>query len=843
MIKTTFAVLFGAALLAMPTEASAAPFSFTVSVNTGPLIPLAVANGPFSLDFQLNGAGANTVLIDHFDFGGGSALGGPSRLGTASGGLTSSVSLSDASTFANELFQQFVPGGYLSFLVTTTTNVVAPTPDAFAFAILDGSLANILTNGIGDALVVLDIDAPSLRAADVGRFNGVGAYAAVNATVPEPASLLLLGTGLAAASCWRRRSKAGRAAAALVAGACVLSAVAASAQVRGPSTASTPYVLPAQPGTETISVLTVDNTGNTPDDTVPNLLTGLPYGMAGIPDGSGAFDNGDGTFTVIVNHELGSGSGVVRSHGSRGAFVSKWIVDRNTLRVVGGADLITSVYLWDTTLQASNITPSTVAFNRFCSADLPEGTAFFNAATGLGSTARIFMNGEEGGATGYVLGHVVTGPDAGHSYVLGRFNLATNGSGVNSVGAWENLLASPFPQDKTIVIGNNDGGGGIMSNALAVYIGTKTSVGSEVERAGLTNGTLGFVRVGSIAAEIDNATARTTAITNGMAFTISASSSTTFSRPEDGAWSLADPRHYYFVTTDQLDQVSDGLGAQIGRTRLWRLTFSDITKPELGGVIDLLLDGRSEGGHKINMLDNLAVNRGTGKLLLQEDVGGAAHNGKIWEYDPATFNGETNSGTLTLVAKHDAARFGDRLGGVTTIATSPYNNDEESSGILDITALMAGSALSVGNPREAWYISSDQAHYTIGITTEQAEGGQLFALHQVAPLDNAQVSRGGLVRDRRSGTWSQQVTITNATARPLPGPFYLVIDGLSSNATLTGAAGQTQNFAPVSPYVQVPVGANGLAPGASASVVLQFVNPSNAAVAYGTRLLNGTDVP
>ena len=191
----------------------------------------------------------------------------------------------------------------------------------------------------------------------------------------------------------------------------------------------------------------------------------------------------------------------------------------------------------------------------------------------------------------------------------------------------------------------------------------------------------------------------------------------------------------------------------------------------------------------------------------------------------------------------DAARFGDRLGGVTTIATSPYNNDEESSGILDITALMAGSALSAGNPREAWYISSDQAHYTIGITTEQAEGGQLFALHQVAPLDNAQVSRGGLVRDRRTGTWSQQVTITNATTRPLPGPFYLVIDGLSTNATLTGAAGQTQNFAPVSPYVQVQVGANGLAPGASASVVLQFVNPSNAAVTYSTRLLNGTEVP
>lgn len=49
------------------------------------------------------------------------------------------------------------------------------------------------------------------------------------------------------------------------------------------------------------------------------------YRLVGIPDGLGAFDNGDGTITLLVNHELGSTKGVVRSHGSKGAFVSKWI--------------------------------------------------------------------------------------------------------------------------------------------------------------------------------------------------------------------------------------------------------------------------------------------------------------------------------------------------------------------------------------------------------------------------------------------------------------------------------------------------------------------------------------
>jgi hypothetical protein len=185
------------------------------------------------------------------------------------------------------------------------------------------------------------------------------------------------------------------------------------------------------------------------------------------------------------------------------------------------------------------------------------------------------------------------------------------------------------------------------------------------------------------------------------------------------------------VTTDQLDQVSDGLGAQIGQTRLWRLTFSDIRIPERGGTIDLLIDGRTVNGEKVNMFDNLAVNTSTGRLILQEDVGGAAHNGKIWEFDPATFTGTTNTGVLTLLAKHDPARFGDHVRGVTTPATLPFTNDEESSGIVDITSIMRGSRLHRGNPNEAWYISSDQAHYTTGITPEQVEGGQIFVIHQL----------------------------------------------------------------------------------------------------------------
>lgn len=604
----------------------------------------------------------------------------------------------------------------------------------------------------------------------------------------------------------------------------------AFAQFTGPSTASTPYVLPTLAGYETTSILTTDNTGATPDDVVPKVGGGT-YGMDGIPDGLGAFDNGDGTFTLIMNHELGSTQGVVRAHGAVGTYLSKFVINKNTLAVVSGEDLMKQVYGWDVAQQKSTTSPVTIALNRFCSGDLPAVSAFYNAASGLGSTARIYMHGEEGGNTGWQLATVASGANVGKSYLLGKFNLSTNGSGLTGVGAWENALACPYAQDKTIVIGNNDGGTGIMSNALAVYVGMKQSTGSEVDKAGLTNGTLKFVLVANNPVEIVNTTTRATNITSGTRFSLSSNSSTTFSRPEDGAWNPLNPREYYFVTTDRLDQVSDGLGAQIGQTRLWRLTFDDITNPDAGGKIDLLIDGRTVGGEKVNMFDNITVNEKTGNIIIVEDVGGAAHNGKMWDYDPVT-------DTLMRIAKHDPARFGD----VTTPATSPFNNDEEMSGPIDITSIMAGSVLHKGNPNEAWYISSDQAHYTSGVTSSQVEGGQLFIIHEIAPANNVAVARGGLVRDRRTGYYAQQITLTNNTGATLNGPFYFVVDSLSSNATLVSPAGTTANYGPLgSPYVLASNSA--LPAGATITVTLQFSNPTNAGITYSARVLNSITTP
>ncbi|MBC8097096.1 MAG: hypothetical protein H7Y43_14920, partial [Akkermansiaceae bacterium] len=126
-----------------------------------------------------------------------------------------------------------------------------------------------------------------------------------------------------------------------------------------------------------------------------------------------------------------------------------------------------------------------------------------------------------------------------------------------------------------------------------------------------------------------------------------------------------------------------------------------------------------------------------------------------------------------------------------------------------------------------------------GISAEKVQGGLVIALHDTAPIP---VTRGGIVRNRRTNTYDQKITITNNTAVALPGPFYVALDAISLNTTLANASGTTSVYAPLnSPYINVLAGS--LAPGASASVTLQFTKTANNATNYTARVLNSVVTP
>lgn len=445
--------------------------------------------------------------------------------------------------------------------------------------------------------------------------------------------------------------------------------------ITGPSSSQSPYLLAAQPGVVTRSILSVgDGVG--------------AYRMAGIPDGLGAFDNGDGTFTLLMNHELRETVGIARAHGAKGAFISQWTISNEDLRVLDGRDLIQQVATWNVASGWWNAPGKGVQMSRFCSADLPPASAFYNAASGLGYQAPLFLNGEEVSPSqeGRIFAHLMDGT----SYELPALGKAS----------WENVLARPNSGARTVVVSLDDSSGSV-AGQVYMYVGEKAGSPHPIEAAGLAHGTLFGIKVSGFATEPDEG------IPSGTSFSVHSFGNasqmtgaqieaesivqgvTAFKRPEDGAWDPSKPDDFYFVTTATFT----------GPSRLWRLRFADGAHPESGGTISMLLDG-TEGHH---MLDNLTINH-HGEVLLQEDPGARDYLAVVWKYDiPAD--------SLEAVALHDPARF---------VSTQPgfLTNDEESSGIIDAAHILG----------RGWYLLDVQAPYSPG-DPELVTGGQLLAMH------------------------------------------------------------------------------------------------------------------
>lgn len=86
-------------------------------------------------------------------------------------------------------------------------------------------------------------------------------------------------------------------------------------------------------------------------------------------------------------------------------------------------------------------------------------------------------------------------------------------------------------------------------------------------------------------------------------------------------------------------------------------------------------------------------------------------------------------------------------------------------------------------------------------------------------------------------TYTQAVTLTNATGAPIAGPVSLVLVGLPSNVTLTGT-GTIGTTTGGYPYLTILGGGN--LPTGATNLVLKFNNPSGARISFNLRVLSGS---
>ena len=175
-----------------------------------------------------------------------------------------------------------------------------------------------------------------------------------------------------------------------------------------------------------------------------------------------------------------------------------------------------------------------------------------------------------------------------------------------------------------------------------------------------------------------------------------------------------------------------------------------------------------------------------------------------------------------------AVLLGDGQGGFSQAEGSPV---EMGNGPISV---VVGNFNGDGNPDLAVAnIGSDNVTIRLNVTAKDV-------------TTQVRVTRSGFVRNRSNGHFFQRVTLQNISGSPISGPVFIELESLSRNATLVEKAG-------VITYVQ-PFGApcstivftgpdNVFNPQESASVVLEFSNPTNTGITYTTFVFAGSGMP
>ena len=557
---------------------------------------------------------------------------------------------------------------------------------------------------------------------------------------------------------------------------------------KGPSSSAVSYIINNEPNVSVQAVLT---TGD--------VIGSKTFG--GTPDGIGAFDNGDGTITILLNHEIAiNGTGTnpassTRDHGGKGSWVDAIVMDKTTHAITSLTDL--GKVMYQDNDGDGVYTQAATDISRLCSADLADVSAYYNAATGMGTTARIFLDGEEqgigngtptagGGAyDSRAFAWIATGADKGNVYEL-------PGMGNTS---FENLVANPWTGDKTVVMIDNDTS---PAGQTFMYIGDKTNTGNDIQKAGLVGGKLfGIVAAGIGAAnntsasggreasetnpptsgtftlaEIKDATHTSAATMTGTQIQTAANAAgvTGFWRPEDGAWDPSNHNKYYFVTTS----------TPTTSTRIWSLTFSDLTHPENGGTFKMEFQGVV---NKQVMFDNLTIDATSGHVLLNEDPGNFKGPSNIWDFNPA-------DGSIHQIAQLDPTLFGDGNGTTQTVPTQTgFSIDKETSGILDVTSL-----LGTGNGDHV-FLTDVQNHFVTG-NTLTIEGGQLNVLTVAAAHNGTRAAdavNGTYAAENLNGGLGNDTMNGGSGADTLNGSFGndLLLGGDGADSLLGGADNDT----------------------------------------------------
>ena len=237
------------------------------------------------------------------------------------------------------------------------------------------------------------------------------------------------------------------------------------------------------------------------------------------------------------------------------------------------------------------------------------------------------------------------------------------------------------------------------------------------------------------------------------------------------------------------DRAGNVYIADTDNLRVRKAGPSGITPVAGTGVEGLASDGQVAVDAMIGAPTGVAVD-GDGNVFIADYT-----NGRIWRVD--------SSGIITHIA-----------GGGTEVGDGKPATSEQLVFPFDV-ALGLGGKLYV----------ADTGNFLIRLLTPVP----------AVPLTTVKVTSSGLLFSRVSQTFNGTVTITNTGQQAIAGPIQLVLSKLPAGVVLANATGNTNG----NPFITVP-GVTSLGPGHSASVNVQFQDPSNTTITFTPILFSGS---
>jgi alpha-tubulin suppressor-like RCC1 family protein len=198
------------------------------------------------------------------------------------------------------------------------------------------------------------------------------------------------------------------------------------------------------------------------------------------------------------------------------------------------------------------------------------------------------------------------------------------------------------------------------------------------------------------------------------------------------------------------------------------------------------------------------------------------------------------SDQLTISANNQSRQYGGANPPFNSVTYSGFVNGDgpaSLSGVLSCSTTATASSPAGTYPISCFGLNS--TNYTITYVPGQLTITPPPCASSVTA--SVAVTRSGFSYSPLAKRYAQTLTLTNTAGSTITGPIYVILDNLTSSAALYNTGGSTACAAPTgSPYVSIagPIGA-----GANINVMLQFTDPTNAAISYSARFLAGAGQP